>query len=109
MRVISIGTLIIALTGFPLWAQAIHDEMIVMRDGVALEATVTVPAGSQPPGGFPGVLLIHGYGQDKSAMAPLASLLAANGYASLAYSVRGQGNSGGYSTTSGEVERLDLA
>ena len=89
-------------------AQTVHDTTFTMRDGVLLEATITVPADTVPSGGYPGVILVHGYGGDKADMAPLSSVLTTNGFATLAYSVRGQGNSGGYSTASGEAERLDL-
>lgn len=92
----------------PLEGQTILQESITMRDSVVLEATITIPTGTMPSGGFPGVVLVHGYGGNKSNMETFASILAMYGYGSLAYSVRGQGNSGGYSTTSGETERLDL-
>jgi len=79
-----------------------------MTDGVQLEATVTLPQDSLPVQGYPGVIFVHGYGGNKSDYAPIAAYLASRGYASLLYSVRGQGNSGGLSTTMGERERLDL-
>jgi predicted acyl esterase len=89
-------------------AQMSTDTVIVMRDGVILDATVMLPASSPPVQGFPGIVLVHGYAGSKDDMVVLAVLLASKGFASLAYSVRGQGNSGGLSTTSGPVERLDL-
>jgi predicted acyl esterase len=102
------GALLLALFAAPLGAQTVLNETITMRDGIVLEATVTLPSDTLSPGGFPGVVLVHGYGGEKGDMEAIASFLVYNGYASLAYSVRGQGNSGGYSTTSGETERLDL-
>ena len=104
--------LISLLCGFlvpHLSAQVILNETITVRDGVNLDATITLPTDSTPAGGFPAIVLVHGSGGSKSDMAPFASVLAANGYASLAYSVRGQGLSGGYSTSSGVTERLDLS
>lgn len=89
-------------------ASILSDVIITMSDSTNLEATITRPSGSPPSDGFPGVVLVHGYGGNKDDMAPLANLLFFNGYASLAYSVRGQGNSGGFSTTMGEREKQDL-
>ena len=109
MRQGQLFLLIISLLSAPLQAQTVQDLTITTRDNVALDATITAPTDTMPAGGFPGVVLVHGYGGNKNDMAPVASVLATNGYVSLAYSVRGQGNSGGFSTTNGETERLDLA
>ncbi len=81
---------------------------ILTTDGVRLDGTITRPLDPPPPEGFPGVVLVHGYGGDKGDMATFAFILAVNGYASIAYSVRGQGSSTGLSTTSGDREREDL-
>lgn len=105
VRLLLISTILIAI---PLRGQTVLVDSVTMRDDVVLDATITIPAGTIPSGGFPGVILVHGYGGSKRDMEILASILATYGYASLAYSVRGQGSSGGYSTTSGETERLDL-
>lgn len=96
------------LTTSVLHSQGAVDTVIVMRDGVTLDATLTLPLSTPPVLGFPGIVLIHGYSGSKDDMQVIATLLASRGYASLAYSVRGQGNSGGLSTTSGPVERMDL-
>jgi len=85
-----------------------QDVWITMSDGVRLEATIGRPLGFPPSGGFPAVVLIHGYGGSKNEMSQLMQIVALYGYASLAYSVRGQGNSEGFSTTMGERERQDL-
>ena len=100
--------LLFALSPLFLRAQVSTPLFMTMRDGTVLDATITLPADSIPAGGFPSIVLIHGSGGSKADMVPYAAVLANNGYASLAYSVRGQGNSGGYSTSSGETERLDL-
>ena len=92
----------------PAAAQVSVDYSIRMSDGIFLEATVTTPAGTPLTAGFPGVVFIHGYGGNKEQYAPIATYLAAQGYAALLYSVRGQGNSGGLSTTMGDRERQDL-
>jgi predicted acyl esterase len=89
-------------------AQILTDVNIQMSDGVALEATITRPLGFPPSGGFPAIVLVPGLGGKKDDMSLLATAMALYGYASLAYSVRGQGNSGGLSTISGDRERQDL-
>jgi predicted acyl esterase len=90
-------------------AQGVWTETtIAMSDGVALDARIVKPLGFPPSGGFPGVVMVHGYGGNKDQMQSVQVAIALYGYASLAYSVRGQGGSGGVSTTSGDREREDL-
>jgi predicted acyl esterase len=89
-------------------AQISTDVNIQVSDGVALEATITRPLGLPHSGGFPAIVLVPGLGGKKDDMSPLSTAMALYGYASLAYSVRGQGNSGGLSTISGDRERQDL-
>jgi predicted acyl esterase len=91
-------------------AQQSDTYRIPTSDGIYLDATVVTPSGIAPAGGFPGVVLVHGYGgsKDDPFMSAIANTLASREYASLAYSVRGQGNSGGLSTTSGPREMADL-
>ena len=66
-----------------------------MSDGTSIAYDVYEPSGSAPAGGRPGVMLLHGLGGSKDDMAPLAQILAAHGYAVLAYSARGEGTSTG--------------
>jgi len=82
--------------------------IILMSDGVSLEARIMKPIGFPPPAGFDGVILIHGYGGSKGDMQLIAQAMAIYGYASIAYSVRGQGGSEGCSTVSGPREEQDL-
>jgi predicted acyl esterase len=89
-------------------AQSVVDTTIVADDGTLLDATITMPSGVSPTNGFPGIVLVHGYGRNKDDMQSIAALLSLNGYSALAYSVRGQGTSGGLSTTTGPRERQDL-
>jgi predicted acyl esterase len=84
------------------------DVTIQTSDSTLLDATITRPAGTPPGDGFPGIVLVHGYGGNKSDMNTFALILGLSGYASISYSVRGQGNSTGLSTTSGIRERQDL-
>lgn len=89
-------------------AQLATNVQIHMGDGVDLDARVMKPLGFPPAEGFDGIILIHGYGGSKDDMSDIALALAIYGYASLSYSVRGQGASGGCSTASGPRERQDL-
>jgi len=91
-----------------LQAQQSDTYLIPTSDGIFLDATVVTPSGSPPVGDFPGIVLVHGYGGNKDDLAFVATILESRGYASLTYSVRGQGSSGGFSTTSGPREMADL-
>ncbi|MGA9364554.1 MAG: CocE/NonD family hydrolase [Bacteroidota bacterium] len=88
--------------------QILSDVNINVSDGISLEATIARPIGFPRSGGFPAIVLVPGFGGKKDDMLLLSITMAAYGYASLAYSARGQGNSGGLSTISGDRERQDL-
>ena len=79
-----------------------------MDDGIRLEATLFRPVDPVPPGGFPGLIFVHGLGGSKRQMEPVAESYARRGYVTLAYSVRGQGFSEGLSTLFSYRERQDL-
>jgi predicted acyl esterase len=86
------------------------DQMLAMGDGVSLATTFYAPDGSMPPGGWPGVLLLHGLGQDRWTMNAIAEqFFAPNGYAVLTVDARGHGESGGFSTLTGAREVADYA
>src|SRR5512136_1537398 len=82
---------------------------LLMDDSVRIDATYYTPQDSPPPGGFPGVILVHGLGGSKPACEPGAQTYAGYGYVTLAYSVRGQGRSTGKSMLFSWRERQDLA
>jgi predicted acyl esterase len=80
-----------------------------MDDGVSLAATLHLPEGTAPPGGWPAVMLFHGLAGTRASMAPIAQgFLANQGYAVLAYDARGHGASGGLVTLDGPREMADL-
>ncbi len=81
---------------------------LTMDDGVRLEVTLFRPVDAPPPGGFPALVFIHGLGGSKRRMEPKAERYARWGYVTLAYSVRGQGNSEGLTTLFSFRERQDL-
>jgi predicted acyl esterase len=77
---------------------------------VSIDTDVYVPDGSPPPGGWPVVEIFHGGGGSKSGGFEVtrANELAAHGYASILYSARGHGSSGGQVTAFGPKEIRDL-
>jgi len=78
-----------------------------MGDGTVLAYDLYVPDGTPPTGGWPGVVALHGLGGTKDQMAPVAAVLASQGYAVLAYSARGEGTSTGDLTLAGPAEISD--
>ncbi|MFA6233034.1 MAG: alpha/beta fold hydrolase [Bacteroidota bacterium] len=83
--------------GFPQasTAQSVTDTILVMSDGVKLDALYVLPTTPPPAGGYPAILLVHGFAGSKNNNRSLAISYARQGYAATAYSVRGQGNSEG--------------
>lgn len=80
-----------------------------MDDGVSLAATLYVPDGTPPAGGWPAVMLFHGLAGTRASVAPIAQgFLVNQGYAVLAYDARGHGASGGLVTLDGPRELADL-
>jgi esterase/lipase len=78
-----------------------------MADGTSIAYDLYEPDGAAPAGGWPGVVVLHGLGGSKDQMAPVATVLAAHGYAALAYSARGQGTSTGDLELAGPDEISD--
>src|SRR5689334_11704580 len=67
-----------------------------MSDGAKLACSLTLPDGTPPAGGWPGVMLFHGLGGKHQELEPLATqFLAPAGYAALACDARGHGTSEG--------------
>ena len=89
--------------------QPIRDTFwLEMSDGVHLDVTVYKPVDLPPPIGFPGIVFVHGLGGSKYQMEQIAQEYANHGYVTLAYSVRGQGNSEGLTTIFSYREQEDL-
>jgi esterase/lipase len=78
-----------------------------MADGTSIAYDLYEPDGAAPAGGWAGVVALHGLGGSKDQMAPVATILAAHGYAALAYSARGQGTSTGDLELAGPNELSD--
>jgi predicted acyl esterase len=84
--------------------------MLTMGDGVPLASSLYSPDGTPPAGGWPAVLLLHGLGDKRASMNPIAEqYLASQGYVVLTVDARGHGESGGQSTLVGSRELADYA
>lgn len=84
------------------------DFTVTMRDGVIMDCIKFVPNVPAPDAGWPTVIMVHGYGDNKETLAGFCKAQAAYGYYTMTYSVRGQGNSGGLSNLISNVEMQDL-
>lgn len=97
-----------ALGAAPAYAGS-SEQPLLMDDGVTLAATLYIPDGTPPAGGWPGVMLFHGLGGTRASVAPIATgFLVNQGYAVLAYDARGHGASGGVVTLDGPREMADV-
>jgi predicted acyl esterase len=92
VRLVAAIALILAFSAGPATAKT---GFVRMDDGVRLHYTLLEPPGKAPRGGRPAVVVMHGLGGSDVQMTPAARFFAQRGFAALAYSVRGQGGSGG--------------
>jgi pimeloyl-ACP methyl ester carboxylesterase len=103
----------------PAQAQAFTktDLTIPMDDGVQIAATYYVPAGPQPIGGWPAVMMLHGIGESRSdddngvgmSINSVAERhLVPQGYLVLTFDARGHGASGGQVGIDGPREIQDV-
>lgn len=84
------------------------DFTITMRDGVIIDCLKYVPLDAAPVGGWPTVIMHHGYGDHKETLAEFCRAQAEYGYYTMTFSVRGQGLSGGLSNLISTLEADDL-
>jgi alpha-beta hydrolase superfamily lysophospholipase len=68
---------------------------ITASDFTPLACAYTIPSGTTPAGGWPGVILFHGLGQSHADMEPIGDAMSEFGFASLTCDARGTGASGG--------------
>jgi len=83
---------------------------LTLRDGVILDCSRFFPTNRVPglPGGYPCVIMCHGYGDSKKVLRAEARAQAKYGYAVYTFSMRGQGFSGGLSNLISTTEADDL-
>jgi ABC-2 type transport system ATP-binding protein len=104
--------LVLLVAVFLLWAapaQAINklSGTRAISDGTSIAYDLYEPDGAAPAGGWPGVVVLHGLGGSKDDVASIAGVFAAQGYAALAYTSRGEGTSTGFLTLAGPAEISD--
>jgi pimeloyl-ACP methyl ester carboxylesterase len=93
----------------PAQAFSKQDLTIRMSDGVDIAATLYLPDGARPAGGWPAVMLFHGNGESRTKLNAVGismndnaeRFLAPFGYAVLTHDLRGHGESGGMYTLNG--------
>jgi predicted acyl esterase len=94
----------------PAHAYVRSDQFLPMGDGAQLATTLYLPDGAPPADGWPAVLLLHGLGETRGSMNPIAEqFLAPQGYAALTVDARGHGESTGLSSLDGPRETADYA
>jgi predicted acyl esterase len=82
---------------------------LTMDDGVRIDASLQVPAGTAPAGGWPAVMMVHGLGGNHKSLADgLGPAYLAKGYAVFAPDARGHGTSGGFVSLDGPREVADV-
>ncbi len=84
------------------------DFTVTLRDGTILDAVKFIPQGTPPAGGWPTVVFVHGYGDNKETLAGFAAAQAEYGYYTTTFSMRGQGHSTGLSNLISTTEAQDM-
>ena len=92
----------------PMIAVTRVDFTVTLRDGTILDALKFIPAGTPPAGGWPTVIFVHGYGDNKETLAGFAKAQAEYGYYTTTFSMRGQGHSTGLSNLISNIEAQDM-
>jgi pimeloyl-ACP methyl ester carboxylesterase len=86
-----------------------QDVSIPMDDGVAIAATLYVPEGAPPAGGWPAIVFLHALAGNRQQMNALVESYGFTGsYAVLTFDARGHGQSGGLVGIDGPREVADI-
>ena len=97
------------LASAPALASSRQEVTIASTDGTALAATLTLPDGPIPQGGWPAVIFMHGLGQTRaSGLAAAQGMGIGERFAVLAFDARGHGESGGLVDIDGPKEIADV-
>lgn len=97
-----------AVLATPAFARA-AGVSLTMDDGVRIDASLLLPSGEAPSGGWPAVMMFHGLGGNhKSLITGLAPAYLAKGFAVFAPDARGHGTSGGFVSLDGPREVADV-
>jgi predicted acyl esterase len=85
-----------------------QDVTLTMDDGVHLAGTLYEPGAAPPPTGFPAIVMLHGLGQKRQDLDPIAqSFAGSDSYAVFSFDARGHGQSGGLVSIDGPREIAD--
>lgn len=85
------------------------DFTITLSDGTIIDALKWVPVRNpQPAYGYPTVIMVHGYGDNKETLNQFCHDQATYGYYTMTFSMRGQGNSTGLSNLISRTEANDF-
>ena len=95
-------------TDVPPYTVTRADFTITLSDGVVIDAVKFIPQSTPPAGGWPTVIMVHGYGNNKETLAGFCQSQAAYGYYTMTFSMRGQGNSTGLSNLISRTEAQDF-
>ena len=87
-----------------------QDLTLPMDDGVSIAATLYLPDGQAPAGGWPALVFLHGLAGNRAQMNALAEAYGFVGqdYAVLTFDARGHGESGGLVSIDGPREIADV-
>jgi pimeloyl-ACP methyl ester carboxylesterase len=87
-----------------------QDLSIPMSDGVSIAATLYVPDGTPPAGGWPAIVFLHGLSGNRQQMNALIEGygFTSGEYAVLSFDARGHGESGGLVGIDGPREVADI-
>jgi predicted acyl esterase len=87
-----------------------QDLSIPMSDGVSIAATLYVPDGTPPAGGWPAIVFLHGLSGNRQQMNALVEGygFTSGEYALLSFDARGHGESGGLVGIDGPREVADI-
>src|SRR5262245_32279995 len=87
-----------------------QDVAIQMDDGVPIAATLYRPSGTPPAGGWPAVVLVHGFGGNREQVNALVTAygFVERDYVVLTVDARGHGQSGGLAGLGGPRDIADL-
>jgi len=104
------SALLLAVGDAPASVAARQDVSLTMDDGVSIAATLYVPDGAAPAGGWPAVVFLHGLAGNRQQMNALVEGygLTGAGYTILTFDARGHGQSGGLVGIDGPREVQDI-
>jgi predicted acyl esterase len=107
---VALAAALVLLAGDATGATAAKQDLAIpMDDGVSIAATLYLPDGAPPAGGWPAIVFLHGLSQNRQVMNALVEGYGFTGqsYAILTFDARGHGESGGLVGIDGPREVAD--